>query len=213
MSKKLLIDWIPFSVKPSLIKEADESLRSGKPLSVKGVLQRADAKNHNGRVYSYPILMRESEKYQKEFIEDRRAMGELDHPDSSVVNLKNVSHIVTESHWEGKDLIGTCEILPTPSGNILKELFRAGVKLGISSRGLGSVQESPDGTIVVQEDFELIAYDFVSNPSTHGAFMTPGGVKLQENKLLSEGSDLTVSHNQHKYYNAEVLIRDILTNL
>jgi hypothetical protein len=191
----------------------NESIDSKKPLVVKGVLQRADAKNHNQRVYSYPVLMRESEKYSKEFVTDRRAMGELDHPDSSVVNLKNVSHIVTEMHWDGKDLIGSCEILPTPSGNILKELFRSGVKLGISSRGLGSVEENPDGTIMVQEDFELIAFDFVSNPSTHGAFMAPGGSSLQENKLISEGSAGTASHELHKYYNAEVLIRDILTNL
>lgn len=210
MERKLLVDWIPFSVKPELLRE---SMETNKPLKVKGVLQRADAKNHNQRIYSYPVLMRESQKYSKEFVADRRAMGELDHPDSSVVNLKNVSHIVTEMHWEGKDLIGECEILPTPSGNILKELFRSGVKLGISSRGLGSVAEQPDGTIMVQEDFELIAFDFVSNPSTHGAFMAPGGASLNEGKLLSEGKQFKGIIKPNKFRNAEILIRDILTNL
>lgn len=209
MEKQLLIDWIPFTVRPEIIKE---SMDSNKTLSVKGVLQRADAKNHNQRVYSYPVLMRESQKYSKEFVGDRRAMGELDHPDSSVVNLKNVSHLVTEMHWEGKDLVGTCEVLPTPSGNILKELFKSGVKLGISSRGLGTVEEGPDGTIMVQEDFELIAFDFVSNPSTQGAFMAPNGSKLQEGKILKENINQKY-HGQHKFYSSELLIRDILTNL
>ena len=105
---------------------------------VKGVLQRASAENQNGRVYPKPILEREAKKYLT-FIKERRALGELDHPDSTVINLKNVSHNVREIHWEGDDLCGTVEILPTPSGNILKELLKAGILLGISSRGMGSV--------------------------------------------------------------------------
>lgn len=210
MERKLLMSWTPFTIKTGVL---NESIDSNKPITVRGVLQRADAKNHNQRIYSYPVLMRESQKYSKEFVSDRRAMGELDHPDSSVVNLKNVSHIVTEMHWEGKDLIGECEILPTPSGNILKELFRSGVKLGISSRGLGSVSEQSDGTVVVQEDFELIAFDFVSNPSTHGAFMAPGGASLQEGRVLSEGKALKGIVKPNRFRNAELLVRDILTNL
>ena len=118
--------------------------------------------------------MREAEKYTDNFIDQNRALGELDHPDSSVVNLNNASHNVTEMHWDGDDLMGTVEVLSTPSGNILKELFKSGIKLGISSRGLGSVKETAgEDTVKVQDDFELIAFDFVSNPSTHGAFLYP----------------------------------------
>jgi len=146
-------------------------------LVVKGVLQRAEAKNQNGRVYPRDILVRESKKYDENFVKQKRALGELDHPDSSVVNLQNVSHNVTEMHFEGDNLVGTCEILTTPSGNILRELFKNGIKLGISSRGLGSVemvQEANGDTVSkVGDDFELIAFDFVSNPSTHGAFLHP----------------------------------------
>jgi len=139
---------------------------------VRGVLQRADAPNQNERVYPKDILEREAIKYGQ-LIKERRALGELDHPDSSVINLKNVSHNIREIHWEGNDLIGTVEILPTPSGNILKELLKAGILLGISSRGMGSVSNLREGGVKVGEDFDLIGWDFVSNPSTHGAFMAP----------------------------------------
>lgn len=144
---------------------------SGKTL-VSGVLQRAGAENQNGRIYPKNILEREAKKYQQ-LIDERRALGELDHPDSSVINLKNVSHNIKEIWWKGDDLCGTVEILPTPSGNILKELLRAGILLGISSRGMGSTRQMEGNTVEVQEDFELLGWDFVSNPSTHGAFMTP----------------------------------------
>jgi hypothetical protein len=139
---------------------------------VKGVLQRAGAENQNGRVYPREILEREIKKYET-LIKERRALGELDHPDSSVINLKNVSHNIREIHWEGNDVVGTVEILPTPSGNILKELLRANILLGISSRGMGSTESIGEGKVRVGEDFELIGWDFVSNPSTHGAFMSP----------------------------------------
>lgn len=145
---------------------------------VRGVLQRAGAPNQNERVYPRAILEREATKYEQ-LIKERRALGELDHPDSSVINLKNVSHNIREIHWEGDDLMGTIEILPTPSGNILKELLRAGILLGISSRGMGSVSPRNEGGVIVGEDFELIGWDFVSNPSTHGAFMTP----MNESKI------------------------------
>ena len=143
---------------------------------VKGVLQRAESKNQNGRVYPKDTLMREAKKYAQVNIAERRALGELDHPDSSVVNLNNASHNILEMHWKGDDLLGTVEVLGTPAGNILKELFKSGIKLGISSRGLGSVKEiyeDEGDTVEVQPDFELIAFDFVSNPSTHGAFLSP----------------------------------------
>ena len=188
MSKQLLVDYIPFEVTQQQI---NESLSKNGKLIVAGVLQRADAKNQNGRIYPAETLMREAKKYAQVQIKERRALGELDHPDSSVVNLNNASHNILEMHWAGDDLVGTVEVLGTPAGNILKELFKAGIKLGISSRGLGSVEEiteadgysdtTPSGgdeeeapTVAVQPDFELIAFDFLSNPSTQGAFMSPG---------------------------------------
>ena len=174
--KKLLVDYIPFQISKEQINESMKE-NDGK-LIVKGVLQRAEAKNQNGRIYPRETLVREAKKYAKVQIAERRALGELDHPDSSVVNLNNVSHNVLEMHWKGDDLVGTVEVLGTPAGNILKELFKSGIKLGISSRGLGSVEEIMEGdgmepVVKVQPDFELIAFDFVSNPSTHGAFLHP----------------------------------------
>jgi len=193
MSKQILVDYIPFEVTPQQI---NESMQKNGKLIVSGVLQRSDAKNQNGRVYPHETLMREAQKYSDIQIKERRALGELDHPDSSVVNLNNVSHNILEMHWKGKDLVGTVEVLGTPAGNILKELFKSGIKLGISSRGLGSVEEihESDGytvkgddsepTVAVQPDFELIAFDFVSNPSTQGAFMSPGQLKESIDKGL-----------------------------
>jgi len=137
--KQLIVDYLPFEVKPEQITESIKE-NDGK-LIVRGVLQRAEAKNQNGRIYPRETLMREADKYSKTQIKERRALGELDHPDSSVVNLNNVSHNILEMHWKDDDLVGTVEVLGTPAGNILKELFKAGIKLGISSRGLGSVKE------------------------------------------------------------------------
>ena len=182
MDKKLLVDVRPFEISRQKI---DESIKenNGK-LVVKGVLQRAESKNQNGRIYPREVLLREVGKYLDTNVQERRALGELDHPESSVVNLNNASHNVIEMHWDGDDLLGTVEVLSTPAGNILKELFKSGIKLGISSRGLGSVEpvnekNGEDGTVEVQPDFELIAFDFVSNPSTHGAFMRPVNESVQ----------------------------------
>ena len=138
MSKQVIVDYIPFEVSPQQINESMS--KNGGRLVVKGVLQRAEAKNQNGRDYPKETLMREAEKYSSVQIKERRALGELDHPDSSVVNLNNVSHNVLEMHWKDNDLVGTVEVLGTPAGNILKELFKSCIKLGISSRGLGSVK-------------------------------------------------------------------------
>ena len=164
MDKQLLVDYTVFEVSPQAINES-LTQNNGK-LIVSGVLQRAEAKNQNGRVYPKETLMREAKKYSSEFIKERRALGELDHPDSSVVNLNNVSHNVLEMGWSGDDLVGKVEVLSTPSGNILKELFKSGIKLGISSRGMGSVKEvmgEADQTLEVQPDFELIAFDSDEN--------------------------------------------------
>ena len=179
---------------------------SGKTL-VKGILQRAVAENQNGRIYPKDILMREAKKYEV-LIKERRALGELDHPDSGIINLKNVSHNVKEIHWEGDDLCGTVEILPTPSGNILKELLRAGILLGISSRGMGSVVNIGEGKVKVADDFELIGWDFVSNPSTHGAFMTPVTTNESVNRQLKEQAIVC-----GEYCKAQDLMREIITEL
>ena len=199
MDKQLLVEYTTFEVTPQQINESLN--KNGGRLIVSGVLQRAEAKNQNGRVYPKETLMREAEKYADEFIREKRALGELDHPDSSVVNLNNVSHNVLDMDWKGNDLVGTVEVLGTPSGNILKELFKSGIRLGISSRGMGSVKEvfsEGEGTIQVQPDFELIAFDFVSNPSTHGAFLAP----------VNESKKMTAKQNQ--YNNIDRLITDII---
>ncbi len=185
MNKKLLVDVRPFEISRNKINESIKE-NDGR-LIVKGVLQRAESKNQNGRVYPREVLLKEVSKYLDEQVAERRALGELDHPESSVVNLNNASHNVIEMHWDGDDLLGTVEVLSTPSGNILKELFKSGIKLGISSRGLGSVEpvnekNGEDGTVEVQPDFELIAFDFVSNPSTHGAFMRPVNEGVEKQK-------------------------------
>lgn len=140
---------------------------------VEGIMQRAGAKNQNGRVYDKRILLREVDKYINEFVKNGNAYGELDHPESALVSLKNASHIIKELWWKGDELMGRVELLNTPSGNIVKEIIKAGHTIGISSRGTGSVQQTNEGTLEVQPDFELVCWDFVSNPSTHGAFMNP----------------------------------------
>lgn len=194
--KQLLVDVIPFQVSPQMITES--LTQNNGRLIVSGVLQRANAYNQNGRSYPRPILQREGDKYFKTFVNERRALGELDHPDSSVVNLSNVSHNILEMWWEGDDLCGKVEVLGTPSGNILKELFKAGIKLGISSRGLGSIEEVGGGKVSVKDDFELIAFDFVSNPSTHGAFLHP----INESKVTQKINE--------RYDRINEIITDIL---
>jgi len=152
-----------------------------KKVMMKGVLQKADTLNQNGRIYPAHVLEREVRNYQK-FIIENRALGELDHPDSSVVNLKNVSHIIREAHLESGTVVGTVEVLDTPSGKILQSLVESGIKLGISSRGVGSTRKQGD-YYVVQDDFQLICWDYVSEPSTPGAFMIPEGKKIDSREL------------------------------
>ena len=188
---QLLVDVTPFR---PIIRES-----KSKPgvFEVEGVLQRAVAQNQNGRTYSKEILLRESERYTKEFVEVGNAFGELDHPDSPVVSLKNASHVIKELWWKGDDLMGRVELLNTPAGNIVKEICRAGHTIGISSRGTGSVNQTNEGALEVQDDFELVCWDFASNPSTHGAFMNPVN--------LSEGKGKT-----SKYISLDSIINDIL---
>tara|TARA_B100001758_G_C18136926_1_gene466878 strand:+ start:63 stop:719 length:657 start_codon:yes stop_codon:yes gene_type:complete len=198
----LLTEYRPFQVDKRLVEQA---ISENKSLTVKGIIQRAEAKNQNGRIYPKEILMREIKKYVAGPVRERRALGELDHPESSVINLQNVSHNVTRVTMDGDDVYGEVEILSTPAGNILKELFRNGITVGISSRGMGSVKENhANGTVEVQDDFELLCFDFVSTPSTHGAYMQPAGRAIQE---LQEGK---IQVPEYKYTNVNNIIRDII---
>ena len=205
-NKQLLIDYTAFNITPQMITESEKQ-NNGRVI-VQGVLQRAGAKNQNGRIYPKDILMREVKTYKKIQIAERRALGELDHPESSVVNLANVSHNVTDAWWNGDDVVGKVEILDTPAGKILKELLKAEIKLGISSRGLGSVDQIDEATVKVGDDFELICWDFVSNPSTHGAFMQPKSVNESINRTqISEWEQCD------KYCKVNYLIREMLNDM
>lgn len=176
---RLLNSYEVFDYTPDMIKESRE--RHGGKIIMKGILQKADTLNQNGRIYPIDVLQREIRNYQK-FIVENRALGELDHPDSSVVNLKNVSHVIKEAYIENGVVFGSVELLDTPSGKILQSLVESGVKLGISSRGVGSTKKQGD-YFVVQDDFQLICWDYVSEPSTPGAFMLPEGRKIESAEL------------------------------
>lgn len=169
--KKLLTTFLPLELDAKAIKENRE-LNGGK-IVLRGIMQRADAVNQNGRIYPRSVLEREVENYQK-FVRERRALGELDHPTASVVNLQNASHIVTDIHWEGDAVVGSIELLSTPMGKIAQALVEDGVKLGISSRGVGSTRQQGDYDMV-EDDFMLLCFDLVSEPSTSGAFMLKEG--------------------------------------
>ena len=208
MSKQLLVDFIPFDISPQMLNEARSNPNA--PLVLSGPLQKAGEKNHNGRVYPKEVLAREVEKYQQ-IISERRALGELDHPDSSIINLKNVSHNVVECHWEGDTVVGKIELLTTPSGNIARELIKNNVRLGISSRGLGSVKQMNENTVEVQDDFELLCFDLVSSPSTRGAYMAPGAINEGTNRGQVIAS--VAANDINKYLKIENIIRNILSEV
>ena len=192
MSKKLLIETNTIKVSPSQLTE-NVNKENGN-LMVEGILATAEVKNGNGRYYSKELWNREMEKY-KDLIEQRRSMGELDHPESTVVNLKNVSHLITDYYWDGDNVMGKIEILHTPSGNILKELIKNGITVGVSSRGMGSLEQRGD-IMEVQDDFELLCWDFVSTPSNPGSYM----------HTLNEGKQSVI----YDYTNVNSIIREIL---
>jgi len=172
--KKLLTEFYELckdGICQDLLTEREKREVANGALYLSGRIQTCEKKNGNGRIYPCKVLRREVEKYQ-EVIKDNRALGELDHPDDSVINLRNVSHLVTDVWWDNNDVMAKIKILDTPSGKVVKDLINSGVKLGISSRGMGSVQESM-GVSTVQEDFELICFDIVSEPSTPNAFIYP----------------------------------------
>ena len=201
--KQLLVSKIQFEFTRQSINESIKE-NDGR-LIVKGTLQKAEEQNQNGRVYSRELLEREATKYD-DLIKENRALGELDHPESAVVNLQNVSHNVIGMGWQGNDLIGKVEILGTPSGNILKELFKSGITLGISSRGMGTTRDVK-GETIVNDDFELVAFDFVSNPSTRGAFMDPVASSKLNEAVETQGRVCT------KFCKAESLIHEIIGEL
>ena len=189
--KQVLIETQTFNPLPGLLSEGKMSER-GNPL-VHGILATCEVENGNGRYYSKDLWQREIDKYM-ELVKDNRACGELDHPESQVVNLKNVSHNIKDINWDGKNIMGTIEILPTPSGNILKALIDNGITVGVSSRGMGSLEQKGD-IMEVQDDFELLCWDFVSTPSNPGSFMT-----------LKEGKENNINH----YAKANSIVTEIL---
>lgn len=188
MSKVLLREYYALcegGVCQDLLTEAEKrDMRENNAMYLTGLMQQCDVQNGNGRVYPQKTLMREVNNYQK-LVKEKRALGELDHPDDSVINLRNASHMVTNLWTDGPKVMGTVKVLNTPSGGILRSLVESGVQLGISSRGLGSVRESTQGTMV-EDDFQLICFDFVSEPSTPNAFMN-----LQEGKTYEEPNIFT----------------------
>lgn len=199
MSKQLLIEYLAFTPLPRQLREARMNPKA--PLLVAGLVQAADKPNANHRIYDYETLARQVQHYINGPITERRALGELDHPESSIINLKNVCHNITKLWWEGKNLMGEFEILDTPSGNILKELFLNNITVGVSSRAMGSVTPIGEGLVQVEDDLELICWDFVSTPSTYGAYVKPVGG-------LNESYSPEQTYN--KYNKVNRLISDII---
>jgi len=199
MGKVLLREYYELcegGVCQDLLTEDEKRYVANGGMLLSGVMQRSDTQNGNGRIYPHKILVREVENYKK-LVKERRALGELDHPDDSVINLRNASHMVTDVWWDGKDVMGKVKVLDAPSGGILRSLVESGVKLGISSRGMGSVSEN-QGSTIVEDDFQLICFDFVSEPSTPGAFM------MKEAKDLSTPNVITRADRINRLLN-EVL--------
>ena len=200
--KQVLIETQLFKPVKGMLSEGKMS-ENGNPM-VEGILATAEVKNGNGRYYSKDLWNREIDKYQ-ELVDQNRAVGELDHPESQVVNLKNVSHNIKDINWDGKNIMGTIEILPTPSGNILKALIDNGITVGVSSRGMGSLEQKGD-LMEVQDDFELLCWDFVSTPSNPGSYMQPininnkGTININESKI----------NNKYPYAKANSIVTEIL---
>ena len=194
MPKQLLREYYELcegGVCQDLLTEDEKKLVASGVVILSGKLQEANCRNGNGREYPIAILEREMKNYSK-LVKEKRALGELDHPDDSVINLKNASHMVTSVWWDGPSVMGKVQVLNTPSGNVLKALVGDGVKLGISSRGLGSVTES-QGRTIVEDDFQLICFDFVSEPSTPNAFMIK---EAKENKVFTKADRINRALNE-----------------
>ena len=197
MSKYLLREFYELcdgGVCQDFLTEAEKKLvKEGKATFLTGVMQRYGVENGNRRVYPEGVLRREADLYSK-LVDERRALGELDHPDNEIINLANASHLITEVWWQENALMGKVQVLDTPSDQILSSLVQSGVKLGISSRGLGSVSES-QGQTIVEDDFQLICFDFVSEPSTPGAFMMTEGKDLNLDKVFTKADRINRALN------------------
>ena len=207
MSQKLLREFYALcegGVCKDLLTEDEKRFVADGGMMLSGKLQEADVQNGNGRVYPHRVLMREMKNYEK-LVKENRALGELDHPEDSVINLKNASHLVTKTWWQGNDVMGKIEVLDTPSGQILKDLVKANVKLGISSRGLGSVKQEK-GKTIVEDDFQLICFDIVSEPSTPGAYLDK---TLSANTQMDNKINLYI--NESKNSDLDNLFEKILT--
>ena len=195
MGKNLLIETQVFTLSGTL---TEGKTGIGNPI-VEGILATAEVKNGNGRYYPKSIWEREIDKYM-DSVNNNRACGELDHPESTVINLKNVSHNIKDIWWDGDYIMGKIEILPTPSGNVLKALIDSNIQVGVSSRGMGSVKQIGE-TLEVQDDFELLCWDFVSTPSNPGSWMYAEG-----KKRMNESLDKNYKH----YSKANEIIRELL---
>ena len=199
MGKKLLREYYELcegGICQDLLTEEEKRYVANGGMILSGIMQMTETQNGNGRVYQHSTMVREVKNYQK-LVKERRALGELDHPDDSVINLKNASHMVTEIWMDGKNVMGKLKVLDTPSGKILQELVNGGVTVGVSSRGMGSVSES-NGRTIVEDDFQLICFDMVSEPSTPGAFM------------MKEAKDLGGPHVFTKADRVNRLLNEIL---
>lgn len=194
--KQLIIDTFPFEISDTVITESVNN-GNGNIIKVRGKIQEAETENGNGRKYPKPILEREFQKYMEGPVKNRTALGELDHPDSSIINLSNVSHLITKVWWEGNKVMAELELLNTPSGRIAQEIVNNKIPLGISTRGMGSVKQVNENTVEVQDDFDLLCADLVSTPSTPNAYMT-----LMESKHYDMG----------KYEKINSIITDIICN-
>mgnify|MGYP003493429493 FL=1 len=194
--KQLLIETIPFNIANLVITE--NKISGNGRMRVRGKIQEAEVQNGNGRKYPMDILKREFDKYVEGPVKNRTALGELDHPDSSVINLNNVSHLITKVWWEGNSVMAELELLNTPSGRIAQEIASNNIPLGISTRGMGSVKQIDENTVEVQDDFDLLAADLVSTPSTPNAYLRP----------LSEG----LNKNNNKYDKINSIITEIICN-
>ena len=193
MSKQLLREWIALEYNTGLIKESRD--QNGGKIILKGIIQKAECPNQNKRIYPATILCREVENYQKA-VRENRAVGELDHPESSSVSLERVSHIIREMWWSGNDVLGKIEVLPTPRGKILESLLEAGVTIGISSRGVGSTEKNNEGLDLVQDDYQIVCWDIVSEPSTPGAYLFAEGKSIDMAPRLSRGDRIFRALNE-----------------
>lgn len=182
--RKILREWLPLERKEGGKFLVEDNRASGGRLILRGPMQRAEAPNQNKRIYPRRVLQREFENYMKA-VRESRAMGELDHPDTSTVSLEKVSHVVREMAWDGDTWVGAIEVLSTPCGKILESLIDSGVTLGISSRGVGSTSKTGAGLDLVEDDFTLVCFDMVAEPSTHGAYMLPESIDRNGGPVLS----------------------------